>query len=83
MHDVTFAVATNAFNHGNRKMFPVAVQYFHCKKGVQNKIIDFYEDADETVETVSQKLVDVIANHGLQIQNVSAYTVRTTLCTGC
>ena len=74
MHDVAFAVATDASNHGNRKMFPVAVQYFHCKKGVQNKLIDFYEDPDETAEAVSQKLVDVIANHGLQIQNVSAYT---------
>ena len=74
LHDVAFAVATDASNHGNHKMFPVAVQYYHCTKGIHNKLIDFYEDPDETAEAVSQKLIDVIGKHGLQIQNVSAYT---------
>lgn len=54
MHDIVFAVATDASNHGNRKMFPLAVQYFNCVKGVQNKLIDFYEDSDETAEAVSR-----------------------------
>jgi len=74
MHDIAFAVATDASNHGNRKMFPVAVRYFNCVEGVQNKLIDFYEDSDETAAAVSQKLIDVITKHGLHIQNVSAYT---------
>jgi hypothetical protein len=45
---VPFSFASDASNKGNNKLFPTAVKNFDINKGVQNKIIGFYEDTDES-----------------------------------
>jgi len=50
---IPFSIASDASNKGNHKLFPVAVKYFDINKGVQNKIIDFYEDNDESSAAIS------------------------------
>lgn len=39
-----FSIQTDASNKGNRKMFPLAVQFFTAESGVMNKLIDFVEN---------------------------------------
>lgn len=34
----------------NIKLFPLVVQYFSLEKGIQNKLLDFYENADESAD---------------------------------
>jgi len=34
-------------------MFPYVIRYFTLEKGIQNKIIEFYEDANETAIVIS------------------------------
>lgn len=43
-----FSIETDAPNKGNRKMFPLAVQYLSPECGVTNKMLDFMENADES-----------------------------------
>ena len=43
-----FSIQTVASNKGNKKMFPLAVQYFSPVCGVTNKMLDFMENADES-----------------------------------
>jgi hypothetical protein len=38
-----FSIAIDASNKGSQKMHPIAVQYFHIKKGIQNKLMNFYD----------------------------------------
>lgn len=43
-----FSIAIDASNKDSQKMYSIVVQYFHIQKGIQNKLMDFYEDSDET-----------------------------------
>jgi len=43
-----FYIAIDVSNKGSQKMYPIVVQYFHIQKGIQNKLMDFYDDPDET-----------------------------------
>ncbi|KAM3620103.1 uncharacterized protein V6R79_018367 [Siganus canaliculatus] len=70
---VYFSVATDASNKGNRKMFPVCVRYFSASEGVQCKLLDFYEDSDETANGIHQALLNCLEKHKLDIKNVTAY----------
>lgn len=45
---VPFSIQTDASNKGNRKMFPLAVQFFRPESGITNKMLDFIENADES-----------------------------------
>jgi hypothetical protein len=71
---VPFSFASVASNKGNHKPFPIAVKYFDKNKGVQNKIIDFYEDSDESSTAIVNQLTSCLNKCGLNIANVSAYT---------
>ena len=43
-----FAVCSDESNDGNIKKFPYAVQYFHERNVICQKLLDFYKDSDET-----------------------------------
>jgi hypothetical protein len=40
-NEIPFSIATDASNKGNRKFYPVAIQYFSPKNGICHKILDF------------------------------------------
>ena len=43
-------------------MFPVCVRYFSVSDGVQSKLLDFYEDSDETANGIHQALMTCLEN---------------------
>ena len=51
-----FSIASDASNMKNRKMFPVGITYFCKEIGIQNKMIDFYEDCDESSSAITSQL---------------------------
>jgi hypothetical protein len=71
-----FFVSTDASNlkKKNRKMFPVCIQYFCFKTGVNKKLLDFVELNDEHSGEVVEMLQTAIEDCGLDVQNVSAYS---------
>lgn len=71
---IPFSLAIDASNKGNRKMFPIAVQYFHLEKGIQNRIIDFYEDPSETSEAITTRLLNCLQKYKLDLSNVTSYS---------
>jgi hypothetical protein len=47
---IYFCVQTDASNHKNRKMFPFSIRYFTRNAGIQNKLLDFSENSDESAD---------------------------------
>jgi len=43
-----FSVANDASNKNNIKLFPILIQYYNSNDGMQQFVLDFYEDASET-----------------------------------
>lgn len=73
MQNLPFSISIDASNKGNKKFFPLAIRYFHKEKGLRNKIIDFYENANETFESISTKIKLSIEKNGLDIKNLVSY----------
>lgn len=69
-----FSIGSDASNVGNVKTYPYAVQYFDCKKGVYQKLLDFYEDPEETSWDIYFCLKKITADAGLSINQISAYS---------
>ncbi|GFT64730.1 dimer_Tnp_hAT domain-containing protein [Trichonephila clavipes] len=72
-NDVPFSVATDASNKGNRKIFPVAIQYFSPKSGICHEILDFYEDSFEDSTSIKERLCEVMDKSRLPWSRVTAY----------
>ena len=69
-----FSISTDASNRGNTKMFPIAIQYFNCEIGINNFIIDFINDQNETSENIYNFLVKTLSENKLSVMKLSAFT---------
>lgn len=72
-NEVPFSIATDASNKGNRKFFPVGIQYFSPKNGICHKILDFYEDSFEDSISIKEQLCQVLEKSQLSWSRVTAY----------
>ena len=69
-----FSIATDASNKVNRKIFPVCIQYFDPCKGIEHKLLNFIEQAEESADCIYKLLSENLKSHSLYIKNVSAYS---------
>ena len=74
MKPLPFSLQTDASNKGNRKMFPLAVQFFTPEKGIVKKLIDFVENADESAEGIANSIQSSLDKMGLTLDHVSAFS---------
>ncbi len=65
------SISTDASNHGNIKMFPIAVQYFTKESGLQIKLIDLQQTTNETSATISTMLLGCLQKHGISSKCVA------------
>ena len=70
---VYFSVATDASNKGNRKMFPVCLRYFNQDDGVQSKLLDFYEDSDESASGIHNAIIECLTKYELKTACITSY----------
>lgn len=73
-----FSIQTHASNKGNRKMFPLAVQYFRPETGICNKMLDFGENADESAAGIMDYIEQSLDKFGLSLDQVTAYSADNT-----
>lgn len=71
---IPYSIACDASNHGNKKMFPCVIRYFTVEKDIQNKIIEFYEDANETASAISEKIIEILTKSGLSAKNIVSFS---------
>ena len=69
-----FSLQTDASNKGNRKMFPLAVQFFTPEEGIVNRLLDFAENAYESAEGIVNSIQSSLDQMGLTLDNVSAFS---------
>jgi len=62
----------------NIKAFPCTVQYFNTENGVCRKILDFYEDPDETLHGIFDCIKKIIENNNFSLRKISAYSADNT-----
>ncbi|GFX22456.1 uncharacterized protein TNCV_3600881 [Trichonephila clavipes] len=68
-----FSVATDASNKGNRKIFPVAIQYSSPKSGICHKILEFLRRLIEDSTSIKERLCEVMDKSRLPWSKVTAY----------
>ncbi|CAH0558668.1 unnamed protein product [Brassicogethes aeneus] len=73
-----FSVQTDASNIKNRKFFPLSIQYFTKDVGIQNKILDFIESADETAQGMFDMIAKSLSNLGVDLKYCSCFSADNT-----
>ncbi|KAJ8882701.1 hypothetical protein PR048_014513, partial [Dryococelus australis] len=63
-----FSLATDASNYKN-----LVVRYFDSCEGIQNKLLDFIEQSDETASSIYKLLKQSVEQNGLNLRNASSY----------
>lgn len=76
--DTYFCLQTDASNKKNIKLFPLVVQYFDAENGIQNKLLDFYENPDESADGMFQAINQSLADHNLSFDRVSGLSADNT-----
>lgn len=70
-----FSIAIDASNKASKKMYPIVVHYFHIKKGIQNKLMDFCEDPDETSLKIFENIEQFMQRLNLNPEWLSVFSV--------
>jgi hypothetical protein len=68
-----YSLASDASNRGNKKLFPVAFRYRTPKNGVENKVLDFYDDPVETCAGIANQIKARLTENSLSMENISSY----------
>uniref|UniRef100_H3ACH3 DUF4371 domain-containing protein n=1 Tax=Latimeria chalumnae TaxID=7897 RepID=H3ACH3_LATCH len=72
LHVSFFSISSDASNKGNRKLFPLCIRYF-TNSGIKDRVLDFYEDSEETSDAISAKIKLILKNCNLEISSLSTY----------
>lgn len=72
--NIKYSIACDASNKGNRKMFPIAIQYFTLNEGINKFVLDFYEDPNESSRAIYENIKEKLNSNKLNIQDLIAYT---------
>jgi hypothetical protein len=69
-----YSLASDASNHGFKKLFPIAVRYWMPENRVENKVLNFYDDPDETSAGTANQIKARLTGNSLSLENISSYS---------
>jgi hypothetical protein len=69
-----FSIASNVYNHGSSKMFPVAIKFWTPQDGMHDRVLDFYYDSEVYAGAIANQLTSRLVKMDLSIQKVSAFS---------
>lgn len=64
---IAFSIQTDTSNKKNVKLFPLSVQYFSIENGIENKLIDSFENPHETADEMSSYIKQSFENLKLSL----------------
>lgn len=70
--DVFYCIQSDASNRKNIKLFPLVIQYFTIDNGIQNKLVDFYENPDESADGMFKAIRNSLTEQKIALENISA-----------
>lgn len=70
---IPFSVSTDASNKGNRNFFPLAVRLFNFEDGVKDYLLGFYEEPNESSQSIFDTITSAIESLGLDTQDITAF----------
>lgn len=73
-----FCLQTDASNKKNIKLLPLVVQYFSVQNGIQNKLLDFYENANESADGMFTAIKSSMHLHKIPFNRVSGLSADNT-----
>lgn len=76
--NVFYCLQTDASNKKNIKLFPLVVQYFTPKNGIQQKLIDFYENPDESANGMFSAIKNSLEFYQLPFNQLSGFSADNT-----
>ena len=62
----------------NIKLFPLVIQYFNTEHGIQNKLIDFYENSKESANDMFEAIEKSLSDLNLSFNRVSGLSADNT-----
>lgn len=73
-----YCLQTDASNKKNIKLFPLVIQYFTAKNGIENKLLDFYENSNESADGMFEAIQKSLEQYRLTFNNVSGLSADNT-----
>lgn len=73
-----YCLQTDASNKKNIKLFPLVIQYFTAKNGIENKLLDFYENSNESADGMFEAIQKSLEQYKLSLHNVSGLSADNT-----
>lgn len=73
VHDLSFAIMTDASNKGNIKTFPLIIRYFQKSKGIQTSLLAFFSLESEKALDIAAALKQKLESSNLSLNNISCY----------
>lgn len=67
-----YSIQSDASNRKNIKLFPLVIQYFTVDNGIQNKLLDFYENHDESADSMFKAIRNSLTEHDIALDKISA-----------
>lgn len=69
-----YSIATDASNKGNIKTFPLVLRYFDKNKGVQTKLLSFFNLESEKSVDISSALIKELNKHKIHLRDATAFS---------
>ena len=67
-NNLKFSIAIDAYNKGNIILYPLVIQYFTVSQGIQNFVLDLYDNDKETSFDIYTDIKSILGKYKLELK---------------